>query len=147
MATATETAPTTPELSLEEKRTALIEAYNEQDAIEQAANSQSDKEGAASASAKKSNKSRQIREVEFEMATEGVTFTPWVKPSNGKKSSRTATVKSEEEVVELLAKAGKVYHGDFAESVKATADQRIAALLKTAEKAGYTVKDPRKAKK
>lgn len=94
-----------------------------------------------SAGARKANRMAEIGKLELELAMEDHTVEPYVAPAVGVKSRSNGI--SKEELETNLAKVAKVYKTTTFETVKNTADQRIQALLKAAEKNGYKVSDPR----
>lgn len=129
------------EPSNSEQRDALIAQYHAFDAAAKAATEKGDKKAAATANAKKSNLSHSISNLETELEIEGVEFEPFVKPRASRPSRPSV---SQEQIVADVEKLGKVLATTQKPTVKANANQRITALLKQAEKAGYKVKDPRK---
>lgn len=120
-----------------------IREYDEQIAAFETAKGAGKVKLSQSHSAKASIRSARIRQAELTLAEEGVSFEPWVKPTSSSGSTRQTEL-SQASIESSLKKVAVVYHDvEAAESTKVSADQRITALLKAAEKRGYKVTDPR----
>jgi hypothetical protein len=138
MASTTTTKPT-----LVRQHETAVAAYTEAHEAEQAAKAAGDKATGQSQSARKANLSRRIGELELDMTLEGVEFTPWTKPENSA-GSRLSPVSQEEIEANIAKVAAMLKASGTPDTVKHAADNRITALLKSAEKRGYKISDPRK---
>lgn len=141
--TTTQTAaPTVKELL--KKHVDTIKAFHAETEKATKATKDGDKKAAASANARKANRSREIGEIELDLALSGAKpgtdYETFVKPSTSK--SRQVEL-SQDQIETDLVKVVAIMKGDFPEQTKASADNRITALLAKAEKRGYKVSDPR----
>lgn len=142
MATATAPKGAKKDHPLFTARDEKIAGYMTEEELATNATALGDKKSATSAHARKANRSREIRDLEFQMAQEGLKFEPWVKPNTSKGGSKKQVIP--QDVIEAdLTKTAAVYNGDHPASTKKTAEKRIVKLLKQAERFGYTVTDPR----
>jgi hypothetical protein len=137
----TPAVPTEAVAALLAKRQERIEAALAEMAKGEVARGKGDKAGSLSSGGRLANRTREIRETELDLAEEGHEVEPWQLPRT--KTSKMQPM-SQEQIETALAKVGQVYQTTKFESVKHSADVRIQALLKAAEKRGYQVQDPRK---
>lgn len=135
------TTTTNPLLTKRDEAIAAVEQENQTISELVGQRDDASRKARLSAGGRKANRVREIASLELDMAIEGVEFTPWSDetPSRSRLSPMT-----QEEIEGKLAAVAAVYHAKGTpDSVKHSADARIKALLKSAEKRGYTVSDPR----
>jgi hypothetical protein len=138
----------TSTLSLVDQRSEKIEQIIAENAIIESVFGRMDAEAKAlrgSAGGRKANRVKEVRDIELEMAMEGIDFEPYMVPEANAPKNRQLPL-TQEELESNLAKAYAVFTTSQFEITKDSADKRITALLKQAVKRGYTVKDPRKTK-
>lgn len=144
-ATQTSTAASSPEIQvLLDERLAKIEALKADNAILESVLGKKDKDSKAlrdSAGGRKANRVKEIKDLELDLAAEGEDIEPFVSQAVGVKSRSMGL--SQADLEANLAKVARVFKTTTFEMVKGTADQRIQALLKAAEKSGFKVTDPR----
>lgn len=132
---------TTTKSPLLKQHTALVKQYEQLAQELSDAKGRNDKKAALSAAAKMSGVSQKIGATQLDMRLAGEPFTPWAKP-NGTRSRQLPM--SQAEIEQKLAALMEVLTGEDPDSIKHSADVRISALLRAADKRGYQVADPRK---
>jgi len=136
-------APTPQMQALLGKRDAAIEAALAEQKVGDAHRAKGDKKGSLSSGGRLANRTREVREVEADLAMIGFEVEPWQLPRTGGADSKLAPM-TQAEIEEKLGMCWKAFQTGRFESTKSQMDKRIQALLIAAEKRGYTVKDPRK---